>query len=79
MSTVHLIVIKDDCFYVVEGHYRAIKQVLEEGVEKHLRKFKPRFLDAGYVLVDLNRKKAVNGQEGFALPRFKGECEVVVL
>lgn len=76
MSTVHLIVIKDDCFYVVDGHYRAIRGILDAGVEKILPQLKPRFLDAGYILVDLNRKHIVNGQEAFALPLLKNKFEV---
>ena len=66
MSTVHLFIISDDCLYTVDGHYRAIKQILEEGVEKFLPQLKPQFLDAGYIVVDLNRKQMVNGQEAFA-------------
>ena len=76
MSTVHLFIIKDDCLYVVDGHYRAIRGILESGVEKLLPQLKPRFVDAGYILVDLNRKQIVNGQEAFVLPLLKKNFEV---
>ena len=79
MSNVHLFVIKDDCLYVFDGHYRAIKRILENGVEKALPKLKPRFVDAGYIVVDLNKKKIVNGQEAFTLPLVKKGFEVLYL
>ena len=68
MSNVHMFVVKDDCVYLLNVHYRTAKRILEEGVEKVLPKLKPRFLDAGYMVVDLNRKVLVNGQNGFAMP-----------
>lgn len=68
MSNVHLFVVKDDCVYLLNVHYRTAKRLLESGVEKVLPKLRPRFLDAGYIVVDLNKKILVNGQNGFAMP-----------
>ena len=77
MSTAHLFIIKDDRLYIMDGHYRAIRSILESGVEKLLPQLKPKFVDAGYILVDLNRKRIVNGQEAFSLPPLKKNFEVL--
>ncbi len=68
MSNVHLLIVKDDCVYLLNVHYRAAKRILEEGAERVLPKLRPRFLDAGYIIADLNKKVVVNGQNGFAMP-----------
>ena len=38
-----------------------------ENPEKVLPLLKPRFLDAGYLVVDLNRQVIVNGQNAFPI------------
>jgi len=66
MSYVHLIIAKDDNLYLVNVHYRTAMKVLENP-EKVLPLLKPRFLDAGYLVVDLNRQVIVNGQNAFPI------------
>ncbi len=65
MSFVHLIIAKDDNIYLVNLHYRTAMKLLENGIDSVLPLLKPRFLDAGYLLVDLNRQVVVNGQSAF--------------
>lgn len=71
MSNVHLLIVKDDCVYLLNVHYRTAKRILEGKIEKVLPKLRPRFLDAGYIIADLNKKVIVNGQNGFAIPLIK--------
>ena len=66
MSYVQLLIIKDDCVYLVSVPYRSAMKVLENGIEKLTPMLKSRFLDAGYVVVDCNKKVIINGQ--FAFP-----------
>ena len=66
MSYVHLIIAKDDNLYLVNVHYRTAMKVLENP-EKVLPLLKSRFLDAGYLVVDLNRQVIVNGQNAFPI------------
>lgn len=65
MSYVHLIIAKDDSIYFVNVHYRTAMKLLENGIDSVLPLLKPHFLDAGYLLVDLNRQVIVNGQSAF--------------
>ena len=67
MSYVHLIIAKDDSIYFVNVHYRTAMNLLEKGIDSVLPLLKPRFLDSGYLLVDLNRQVVVNGQSAFPL------------
>ena len=65
MSYVHLVIAKDDNIYFVNVHYRAAMKLLEKGIDSVLPLLKPRFLDAGYIMIDLNRQVIVNGQNAF--------------
>ena len=65
MSYVHLVIIKDDKFYLVSTHYRSAMRLLEKGVEHVLPLLKHRFLDAGYLVLDLNKKTVINSQTAF--------------
>lgn len=64
MSYVHLFIIKDDCIYLVNTHYRSAMNLLDNA-ERLIPLLKSRFLDSGYVVLDLNRKVIVNGQSAF--------------
>jgi len=66
MSYVHLLIIKDDNLYLVSTHYRTAKKLLEKGVDKILPALKSRYLDAGYIVLDLNKGVVFNGQNAFA-------------
>lgn len=67
MSDVHMLIVKDDCVYLAKMHYRAAKKLLEKGVHTVLPMLKSQFVDAGYLVVDLNRHTIVNGQHAFAI------------
>jgi hypothetical protein len=69
MSYVHLVIAKDDNVYFVSVHYRTAMKLLDKGVDSILPLLKPRFLDAGYLMVDLNRQVIVNGQCAFPVCR----------
>lgn len=69
MSFVTLILIKDNQLQIISAHYRAIKKVIEycdfaiEAV-KTTNKTK---IDAGYILVDCDKKIVINMQNAFNL------------
>ncbi len=75
MSYVHLFIVKDDCVYIVNTHYRSAMKLLEKGVDGVLPLLKSRFLDSGYLVVDLNRKVVVNGQSAFPVGKL-GMCVI---
>lgn len=79
MSHVHLFVVKDDCIYAVSVHYRTALKVLEKGVGELLPLLKHRFLDSGYLFVDLNKNTIVNGQSAFRLGRALGKKNFYVI
>lgn len=69
MSYIHLLIIKDDCVYPVNVHYRTVMSLFDKGVERALPLLKHRFLDSGYLVVDINKKLVVNGQSAFPVNR----------
>ena len=69
MSYVHLLIAKDDRVYLINVHYRTAMKLLEKGVESVLPLLKPRFLDAGYMVIDLNKQVIFNGQAAFPVGR----------
>ncbi|HLF54370.1 MAG TPA: hypothetical protein VI612_01480 [Candidatus Nanoarchaeia archaeon] len=79
MSYVHLFIIKDDCTYLASVHYRTAMKLLEKGVDDVLPMLKSRFLDAGYLVLDLNKRVIVNGQSAFPVSRAIGKKEFYVL
>lgn len=62
MSFVHLFITKDDKLYSYFVHYRTVQKLIECGVDSALPLMKSSFLDAGYVVFDLNKGVIVNGQ-----------------
>lgn len=67
MSFVHLIIIHKNTVYQLNVHYRTAKRLLEQGPEKFC--FMPgKCKDAGYLVVDYDKKQIINCQEAFALP-----------
>ncbi len=79
MSNVHLFVIKDDCLYAVSVHYRTAMRILEKGVEEVLPLIKHRFLDSGYLVLDINRKVIINGQSAFPVGKIVGKKGLCVI
>ena len=74
----HLFIVKDDCVYMVNVHYRSAMRLLEN-VEKVLPLLQSRFLDSGYLVVDLNRKIVINGQTAFPVGKIIGKRELCVV
>lgn len=79
MSYVHLLIAKDDCIYLVNVHYRTAMKLLEKGVEGILPLLKPKFLDAGYIVLDLNRKTVINSQSAFPINKPIGKKNLCVI
>ncbi|MEM3153980.1 MAG: hypothetical protein QW165_00225 [Candidatus Woesearchaeota archaeon] len=79
MSYVHLFIVKDDCVYLASVHYRTAMKLLEKGVNNILPLLKSRFLDAGYLVLDINRQIVVNGQSAFHLSKVLGKKDVYVV
>lgn len=75
MSFVNVFMVKDDSVFFVRVHYRELKNILREP-RKYVAKLAPKFLDAGYVILDLNRKIVFDGQFGCHL---KEDGEFIVL
>ena len=71
MSQVTLIVIDGKKIHYVQTHWRTIQDLLDLGFDGMLWKKAERkwdeYLDAGYILLDLNRNLLVNGQNAFAV------------
>ena len=76
MSYVHLFIVKDDCIYLVNTHYRSAVRLLN-GIDKFIPLLKSRFLDSGYLVVDLNRKVVINGQSAFPVGKALGKLCVI--
>ena len=79
MSYVHLIIAKDDSIYFVNVHYRTAMKLLENGIDSVLPLLKPRFLDAGYLVLDLNKRTIVNGQGAFNVGNVLGKKDLCVI
>jgi hypothetical protein len=77
MSFVHALIVKDDRLYVMNMHYRTAMRLLEGRVESVLPLLKHRFLDAGYLVIDLNKRVVVNGQFAFPMSRMANSMYVV--
>lgn len=69
MSYVHMLIIKDDNVYLVSVHYRTAMKLIEKGVDRILPLLKSRYLDAGYLVLDLNKRVIVNGQHAFPVQK----------
>ncbi len=70
---------KDDCIYLVSVHYRTAMKLLENGVEGVLPLLKSRFLDSGYLVIDLNKQVIINGQSAFPVGKSLGKKNLCVI
>ncbi len=64
MSEIHLILIKNNKIIYIKDHYKNIKRVLINNKTDNLRS---EDVDAGYILLDLDRKYLINRQNAFSL------------
>ncbi|MEK6960570.1 MAG: hypothetical protein AABX47_05325 [Nanoarchaeota archaeon] len=71
MSSIMIILIKDRGISFRSLHYRHVISILSSscvGIEGIVQDTCPdRFLDAGYILIDLDRKRIVSGQDAFSI------------
>jgi len=67
MSLVNLFVIKGNRIYFIRKHYRKVQELLKN--QKDLSKEDYYYLDAGYLVLDLNNKSIINSQGAFAIPQ----------
>ena len=65
MSQTHVLIVKDDQIYLLSTHYKSAMKLLATGPEHMLPYLKHCFLDAGYLVVDLNKKVILNSQDAF--------------
>ena len=66
MSIVNAVIIKNKKIRFVRQHYRDIMKILNKK-KPHARNF----IDAGYIIVDLDRKVLLNCQDAFPLTDLK--------
>ena len=69
MSFVTLIIIKDKHLQTVSAHYSVIKKIIEYcdfGIEA-VKSANKTEIDAGYILVDCDRKMIVDAQDAFQI------------
>ena len=66
MSYVNILIAKDDNLYLVSLPFRKAQNFLENG-ESMLPLLNPLFLDAGYIVLDFNRKALLNCQSAFPI------------
>ncbi|PIN75686.1 hypothetical protein COV18_02455 [Candidatus Woesearchaeota archaeon CG10_big_fil_rev_8_21_14_0_10_37_12] len=78
MSYVNIILVKDDRFYFASVHYRTAMKLMQKGPESVLPLLKHRFLDAGYLVFDLNKKSIVSNQCAFPAGIIAGKNWFVV-
>ena len=68
MSFVHLTIIHKNTIYQLNVHYRTALRLLEQSPEELFRFLPGKYRDAGYLIVDYDKKMLINGQEAFAIP-----------
>ncbi len=64
MSEVQLILIKSNKIVCIKDHYRAVKEILSN--LEAVNNLSSQELDAGYILVDFDRRLVLNCQEAFS-------------
>ena len=72
MSFVHLTIIHKNTVYQLNVHYRTALRLLEQGTEEFFKFLPGKYKDAGYLVIDYDKKTLINGQDAFALPQKSG-------
>ena len=67
----NVFLIKDDSVYFVRVHYRELEQVVHDP-KRYLRYLQAKYLDAGYVLVDMNQRRVLDSQGGVQIKAPEG-------
>lgn len=71
MSFVHLFIIKNDKVYNLYLHYRAALRILEQGTDEVTRIVPGKYKDAGYIIIDHDKKTIISSQDAFT-PKKQG-------
>lgn len=79
MSYVNLFIVKDDNVYYISAHYQTAMKILEKGIEPCLRFLRAKFLDAGYLVIDCNKRLVINSQNAFPVNKVIGKKCLEVL
>jgi hypothetical protein len=69
MSFVHLTIVHKHTLYQLYVHYRTAQRLLEQGPENFFKFLPGKYRDAGWLVVDYDRKTIVSAQEVFQLPK----------
>ena len=78
MSFVHLIIIQKNSVYNLHAHYRTVQRILEQGEEEFTRFLPGKYKDAGYIIIDHDKKTIISSQDAFIIKPKKG-IEIVEL
>ena len=71
MSFVHLIIIHKNTVYNLHMHYRTAMRILEQGADEFTRFLPGKYKDAGYIIIDHDKKAIISAQDAFR-PRKNG-------
>lgn len=71
MSTIWFFAVKQGKIVVERLHYRKAKRLLQDRNALEQLLAKGFWLDAGYIFLDMDKGELVNGQEAFAVEKFK--------
>ncbi|MEM2916309.1 MAG: hypothetical protein QXT19_03060 [Candidatus Woesearchaeota archaeon] len=71
MSFIYLLIIKNDKVYNPYLHYRAALRILEQGADELARIVPGKYRDAGYIIIDYDKKTIISSQDAFT-PKKKG-------
>jgi hypothetical protein len=66
MSFVHLTIVRRNTVYQLNVHYRTALRILEQGPDA-LKSLPGKYRDAGWLVIDYDKKKIVSGQDAFAV------------
>ncbi len=72
MSFVHLIIISRNKVYTLHLHYRTALRILEQGSREFTRFLPGKYKDAGYIIIDHDKKTVISSQDAFKIPAMKG-------
>ena len=76
MSNINVLLVKDEGVRFANVHYRTIMKLLESNSCPQL--INSFFLDAGYIIVDWNKKTIISNQSGFPIGKIAGKNWFVV-
>ena len=78
MSFVNIIIIEDKNIYFAEKHYREVIKALNNRTIKDLAD-KETYLDAGYLVIDLNSNTILNAQNAFNIEETNAKQEFIII